>query len=131
MSPEPQRLAAWLRAQLDEIELSDWHERGCQTHQKMPPGSPLGLAGAPMSCLCPVPEFVLEDVRAKRRIIDVVFRYEAKIDGEWGCCHSAAQIEAGLCPDIPADEIPILRLLALPFSSRPGYLEEWRPEVDV
>jgi hypothetical protein len=52
----------------------------------------------------------------------------ASPDGpEWGCCHTAEQIAAGKCPEIRPDEIPALRLLALPYAGKPGYQEEWRP----
>jgi hypothetical protein len=74
-----------------------------------------------------IPERMLWDIEAKRAILAEVFAYEAKIDGEWGCCHTAEQIAAGKCPEIRPDEIPALRLLALPYAGKPGYQEEWRP----
>jgi hypothetical protein len=99
-------LITWLRAQIDEIEFADWHERTCQTHQKMPPNSPLGLGGSPLSCNCAVPDFVLREVEAKRQLMDMADMFlTAGIDDGWD----------------------LYRLLALPFSDRPGYREEWRP----
>lgn len=73
------------------------------------------------------PARVLAEVDAKRRILDEILAYESKIDGEWGCCHSAEGIAAGQCPDIRPDDIHAVRLLALPYADRPGYREEWRP----
>lgn len=75
----------------------------------------------------PGPRRMLCEVAAKRRLIDEILAYEAKIDGEWGCGHMADQIAAGLCPDSKPEEIPALRLLAEIFSDRPGYQEAWRP----
>lgn len=71
------------------------------------------------------PQRVLACVAAKRRLIDAILEYEAKIDGEWGCCHSAEQIESGECPEIPPDETEALRILAAPYAGRPGWREEW------
>lgn len=70
---------------------------------------------------------VLAECDAKRQMLDQIFQYEAKIDGEWGCCHDADQIREGRCADIPVDDIAALRILAQPFAQRPGYREEWRP----
>jgi hypothetical protein len=52
------------------------------------------------------------DIAAKRHILDEIMGYEAKIDGEWGCCHGADAIEAGECPETRPDEIAGVRLLA-------------------
>ncbi|AZM51784.1 hypothetical protein DMA15_03630 [Streptomyces sp. WAC 01529] len=73
------------------------------------------------------PARVLKEIEAKRRIIAAIFNYEAKIDGEWGCCHGAEAIEAGLCPETNPDEIEALRLLALPYDDHPDYREEFGP----
>lgn len=72
-------------------------------------------------------ERVLAEVEAKRRLIDDVLLYEAKIDSEWGCCHNADEIASGECEEISPSEVPALRLLALPYADQPGYREEWRP----
>lgn len=66
------------------------------------------------------------DIAAKRKILDEVFRYEERIDGEWGCCHSAEQIAAGECPERGPDNIPALRLLAVPYAGRDDFRAEWR-----
>lgn len=72
-------------------------------------------------------ERALRDVDAKRRMIKLAFQHAAKIDGEWGCCHSAEQIEAGLCHEPLPD---LLRLLALPYAGHPDYRPEWAPEAE-
>lgn len=73
------------------------------------------------------PARVLREVEAKRRIIDDALRYEARIDGEWGCSHDPDEIAAGVCPYIPPDEIDALRLLALSYANHPSYRQEWAP----
>ena len=71
------------------------------------------------------PARVLRDVAAKRRLMDVVFEYEAKIDGEWGCCHSAESIKAGRCEDTDVNEIDALRVLAGAYIRHPDYDPAW------
>lgn len=73
------------------------------------------------------PARVLAECEAKRRLIAEILAYEARIDGEWGCCHSAEQIARNECPPTPVDEIPALRLLALPDAGHPDFRPEWRP----
>lgn len=43
------------------------------------------------------------------KILDEVFEYEQTADREWGCCHTAAEIEAGECD--ASSEIGIVTLL--------------------
>lgn len=76
--------------------------------------------------LCIEPSRALAEVDAKRQQIEQVLNYEALGDGECGCCHEGEQIGAGLCPMINPDEIPALRLLALPYAGHPDYDESWR-----
>jgi hypothetical protein len=75
------------------------------------------------------PARVLAEVAAKRAIVKLVFQYEAKIDGEWGCCHDAEEIEAGLCPEIDPSGIQALRLLGAPYAGHEGYRPEWAPDA--
>lgn len=133
-------LVQWLRAQLDEDETTArratvrqagggvWAYDGSDVQAE----SGLGVARR----IVPVhgehiarhdPARVLREIDAKRQLMERIFRYEAKIDGEWGCCHDAEEIEAGQCEETPPDEIEALRLLALPYADREGYREEWRP----
>jgi hypothetical protein len=48
---------------------------------------------------------------SSRKLTREVFEYEAKIDGEWGCCHGADEIAGGLCPEASPDDMPAIRLL--------------------
>lgn len=73
------------------------------------------------------PARVLREIDAKRQLLPEVFAYEAKIDGEWGCCHDADEIAAGECPERQPKDITALRLLALPYTDRDGYRDSWRP----
>lgn len=66
------------------------------------------------------------DVEAKLQLINLILRYEAKIDGEWGCCHDAEEIAVGRCPCTDPDGIAALRALSLPYANHPSYEEEWR-----
>ncbi|MGW8988704.1 DUF6221 family protein [Streptomyces zhihengii] len=70
---------------------------------------------------------VLAEVKAKRQVLTEAFRHAAKVDGEWGCCHSAEQIEAGQCEEHCPDELPLVRILAAPYADHPAYRAEWRP----
>ena len=58
------------------------------------------------------PAAVLRLCDAAEKLIDVIFQYEAQIDGEWGCCHSADEIEAGKCRDTQPGGVEAIRLLA-------------------
>jgi hypothetical protein len=73
------------------------------------------------------PARVLREVESKRALIKEIGNHAAKIDGEWGCCHSGPDILAGRCPEMKVHEITALRLLAAVYSDRPGYREEWKP----
>ncbi|MFM9629397.1 DUF6221 family protein [Streptomyces galilaeus] len=73
------------------------------------------------------PARVLREIEAKRQLLTEILRYEAKIDGEWGCCHDPDEIATGQCAETQPQDITALRLLALPFADRPGYQESWRP----
>jgi len=76
-------------------------------------------------CTCGWPARVLREVAAKRAILERIFTYEAKIDGEWGCCHSAEDIRTGRCPDTKPDEIEGVRLLAGIWSDHESFRAEW------
>lgn len=118
-------IAAFIEARVIEAEASarEFHEAricsGCSD------GWEAGFD--PDRCDCGYPVRVLAEVAAKRAIIATTFQYEAKIDGEWGCCHSADAIARGYCPDTKVDEIDILRRLAAVWSSHPDYRQEWAP----
>jgi hypothetical protein len=74
------------------------------------------------------PARVLAEIDAKRQMItDVAAASASALDMEHGCCHEPPQILAGECPQFAPRDLPLLRLLALPYASRPGYQESWRP----
>jgi hypothetical protein len=117
-------LAEWLLAQLDEDErvargavrwsegAAEWASVGEPDYEHIARHDPAR---------------VLAEVAAKRLQIEQTFRYEAKIDGEWGCCHTSGEIRSGACEATPVNEIEMLRLLALPYADRPGYRQDWAP----
>lgn len=79
---------------------------------------------------------LLAEIESKRAILDQVFKVAAKIDGEWGCCHSseglarvALQRDEGLPSDCDglATARPFLQQLARPYADRPGFDGQWRP----
>lgn len=69
------------------------------------------------------PARVLAECEAKRRIIAAAFVVAAKIDGEWGCCHTAEQIRdtplSNCYGPYVADEF--LNPLTLPYADHPDY----------
>jgi hypothetical protein len=135
-------LVAWLRACFDEderialacIDEVGSHRRddefddgsGTADYDAFP-SYPWGSSGRELAFMAGPgqPASVLADVAAKRALIDVIFRYESKIDNEWGCCHSAADIEAGACPVSLPREIEALLILARAYAGRPGWRAEW------
>ncbi|OII61180.1 hypothetical protein BJP40_06540 [Streptomyces sp. CC53] len=76
-----------------------------------------------MSESAELPRFVRRHLPGE--IVDEIFAYEAKIDGEWGCCCSRGQIERGGCPNTDVDQIQILRLLARQWRWGPGFQSRW------
>lgn len=134
-------LIAFLRARLDEDESEDWHRRACQTHQKMPDSAPLLFGpGAPLTCNCPVPERMMAEVEAKRRLIGFLTDLKHDVNGEdpWYTCpaatieHDGGEAKGELagqgCLCGRDDRVREgLTLLALPYAGRADYREEWRP----
>jgi hypothetical protein len=74
------------------------------------------------------PARVLREIEAKRRMItEVAAAHASAIDMEHACCHDPEQILAGECEQHAPNDLPLLRLLALPYADRPGYEEGWAP----
>ena len=72
------------------------------------------------------PARVLREVAAKRKLIAFALENAARIDGEWGDCHEAAEIARGQCGDYGEDEaIEVLGPLAAIDSDHPDYRQEW------
>ena len=70
----------------------------------------------------------LREVEAKREILALIFQYEAKIDGEWGCGHRHADaIRLGKCPSTPPEKIDALRVAVSVYSDHPDYDQAWKP----
>jgi len=69
------------------------------------------------------PARVLREVESKRRIIDGV-HFIAHCAG----CNSGPEYRGTTYEcDLDSAGLHVLRCLALPYSDRPGYREEWRP----
>ena len=70
----------------------------------------------------------LREVEAKRKTLALIFQYEAKIDGEWGCGHRHADaIRLGKCPSTPPEKIDALRVAVSVYSDHPDYDQAWKP----
>jgi Family of unknown function (DUF6221) len=116
-------LVAFLRARLDEDErLATLARPEFFTPECL---AVFASAGDAAHVIRHDPARVLREVEAKRAILAEIFNYEAVIDGEWGDCHEADQIAAGMCPDHMPDEIPALRVLAAVYSDHPHFDPAW------
>jgi len=136
-------LVQWLRAQLDEDERIAWAAQrqrgGGEWVARADATGIVAVEGLPVRAGQPIPVVlhpdedetaahiaehdparVLREIDAKRRIIAEVIPeidgMEDRIDGEWG---------AG--DPMERESVTLLRLLALPYSDRPGYRDDWRP----
>ncbi len=60
----------------------------------------------------------LAGCESKRKLIELAFEVAAKVDGEWGCCHTSEAIRAGQCEGAGlATAEPFLTALALPYAT--------------
>lgn len=110
-------LVRWLGAQLDEDERI---LREANTSPEMVTGIPRSYAAAPVALL--ITEFadparVLREIDSKRRMLAIHRPYVPEPDQ--ACLGCADAIMFKWCP--------IVRLLALPYTDRPGYRAEWAP----
>jgi len=130
-------LVAWLRAQLDE------DEQVARAAQERTPAPWVGdeddwddVADARVirHIVMWNPARVLAEVEAKRRTLDqwatwlneegaAQADYQAWVAGNAGPTAPRRTLPKVLGPGL---ECPV-RLLALPYADRPGFLEEWRP----
>lgn len=129
-------LVAWLRAQLDDDERI---ARGAtEPGYFYSEGHSANVAAFLDRWNPDDPTFVLADVDAKRRIIDeldAMPHYAWDGRPEYGCpmltdpdTWAEVMARPQVCDcgrDTHVERS--LRLLALPYAGRPGYLEEWRP----
>lgn len=80
------------------------------------------------------PARVLAEIDAKRKLLDLHAPFKSNWHrGVLQCDHCAelCHSRSGLgcdSPDAPYP-CPTVRLIALPYADRPGYLEEWRPST--
>lgn len=105
-------LVTWLRAQLDD------DERVAQQMTAEPGGFYIEAETPDVNIMTVgahvyrwTPKRVLDEVDAKRRILD-------RLRDERGFYRD--DIASGTAE-------PVIRMLALPYADRPGYLQEWRP----
>jgi hypothetical protein len=105
-------LVEFLRPRLDEdavdATMRAVHREGCE--------SVPDAEGYTYPCTCGVPERLMREVEAKRRIIE---RYEQAASQYW----NATEEEIALTLE------PVLRDLALPYADHPDYQHEWKPEI--
>lgn len=111
-------LVQWLRAQLDEDERT---ARACPGDGEWE-ARDIAVYGADLSpevrahMAAHDPARVLREIDAKRQLLD---RYEEL---------RAASKEEGLIGDVTEEyQDFLLRMLAVPYSDRPGFREEWAP----
>jgi hypothetical protein len=126
-------LVEWLRAQLDEDERlareatvdvpAEPDASGVWPGWPWSPGDTSGLPWV-QHCMRHDPARVLAEVQSKRLILEAAVdaasrRLYYERDGE----------EPFAAESVGFDEAmtKVLRLLALPYQDRPGYLEQWRP----
>lgn len=75
-------------------------------------------------CDCAGAAFVLADIAAKRRIIEVAAEIDRKIDAEWGGVREANELWAD---GGGYEGREVLKLLTQPYAGHPDYREDWRP----
>jgi hypothetical protein len=113
-------LVQWLTAQLDadaEANASPyaegaWHTRGCAS-------IPDVFGQETSECDCGVPSRVLREIDVKRQMLaeyEQAARYAKTTWGQSNADQSRAQTLG-----------KVVRLLAAPYSDRPGFREEWAP----
>lgn len=100
-------LTIWLQQQLENQRFR------AEALQKLAPTFAPEIA----TILNETAELLLADVDAKRRILADYERYAAERRRAMNGWESSREIS------------PILAALALPYAGRPGYRDEWRPEV--
>lgn len=123
-------LITWLRGQLDAREAGrhEIHDEECSSL----PDAVMGRR----ECDCGEPAFVLADIEAKRRLLEL---HELEVEkiaqapfdpmtGERRPDEFVVTCDVcGWASDDPASACHTLRLLALPFAAHPAYDESWKP----
>lgn len=120
-------LVEWLTACLDEDakRAITWHDLECEIHQHMDAGLLAAVAASRMLedvpgavCDCGGPARVLREIDAKRQLLD---RYKHAMENRRA--HPDDLASAGALLALHG----AVKVLALPYSHRPGYREEWAP----
>ena len=123
-------LVEWLRAQLDEDErlarATVWGGSGNRLSWELIASATIDVGSDEFyvgdrtianHMMAWQPARVLREIDAKRQLLTIHRPYVAE-PGQ-ACLGCAGGTEFEGCP--------VVRLLALPYADRPGYLEEWRP----
>ncbi|MCI3240266.1 DUF6221 family protein [Streptomyces spinosisporus] len=123
-------LVQWLRAQLDEDERIARAAGGTWWAPPDLPGEVYDSGGVNIDAKLKSfaahiaehdPARVLREIDAKRRMLELHHSIELPTEALDACAECEV---TGAYPEYPCRT---LRLLALPYSDRPGYREEWRP----
>ncbi|MGV8973697.1 MAG: DUF6221 family protein [Rhodoglobus sp.] len=108
----------------DEVEVAAWPTDG---HWGLHPDGGMWMDPTGRPIYAPRSR-VMAECEAKRQVIAAAFVVAQKIDGEWGCCHTADQIRDELLSACygPGVAEEFLKPLALPYADHPDYLPEWK-----
>jgi hypothetical protein len=109
-------LTQWLLARIaeDEGAADEWHNVLDCSRAAPPPG--------PFPCDCAVPARVLAECAVKRAIVAEHWVSPGRANACGTCLRD--DVLDDVLQDFPCCT---LRLLALPYADRPGYLPEWAP----
>lgn len=124
-----QELLEWLRAQLDaQLRDADLiHEVTCMAVEST--GSLCAVT--PELCTCGQPAQVRAEVDAKRRLLELHAPREREVldeDDRNPVCSECFTPDRGGELAAAAWPCRTVRLQVLPYASRPGYLDAWRPD---
>ena len=112
---EPANLVPYSDSRIPAIKPDEW---GALVDNYL--GGPMGK-----HCARHDPTRVLAECAAKRKLVQIQFQFAQKVDGEWGCCHSAKEIRRGDCDYLEPGDFPILASLAAVYKDHPDYRQEW------
>ncbi|WP_199431514.1 DUF6221 family protein [Qaidamihabitans albus] len=118
-------LITFLRARLGELEQKapDVHEGRCAAHHEQD----RGYEYHPEWCDCGRPDRERAHIEAKRRIIEMLTRYERAIQqGESETARPSDSIPAAMYAARDGLD-QVIRLHAAAHADHPDYREEWRP----
>ncbi|WP_460446238.1 DUF6221 family protein [Angustibacter aerolatus] len=73
------------------------------------------------------PQRLLVECETRRELLRLDLDQAVCEDADRGCGHSGTDIEQGRCERQSADDRPLLRALALPWSTHPQHRDAWLP----